>query len=193
VGFGRISLKSLGYILDIHDAAWHHCSKLWIPLLITREAQLAMCEIILIVVLAKKIAAKASANCRASAGYVVLFVLAWFGCEFIGGLFGVIINNGEADMSTYGLALVGAAIGAGSVFTLVSLLPPLEDNEYDRSRRNWDEADYEGERRSRGGAYAGDESYREKFQPGQNRDVEDQPEESDPETGYRQKPGTGGE
>jgi len=151
-----------------------------------------MCEIILIVLLAKKVAAMATEKGRASAGYVVLFIVGWLGGEFIGELFGAIVNKGEMSAGVYAFALLGAAIGAGSVFMLIALLPPLEDEESyrpGRRRRTRDhyEDDYDGERRSRRDAYAGDESYREKFQAGRKREVDEQSEEVDPEAGYRLK------
>jgi hypothetical protein len=150
-----------------------------------------MLEIILIVVLSKKIAAMASEKGRAAAGYVVLFILGWLGGEFIGAIFGVILNKGDMRPTAYLFALIGAAIGAGSVFTLVALLPSLEEEDYrprrKRRRRRRDEDDYDGERRSRREVSDGDESYREKFRAKRKREVEDAPEEDDADAGYRRK------
>src|SRR5260370_27777381 len=113
-----------------------------------------MLEILLIWSLGKKIGAIASDKGRSSGGYIALFVLAWFGGEFAGGVFGVILNRGEVSAIVYLFALLGAVVGAGAVFILVSLLPSVEDEDYDRPRRKRrrrerDGDEYDGERRSR--------------------------------------------
>src|SRR5258707_15290175 len=91
--------------------------------------EITMLEIILIWVLAKKLGAMASDKGRAAAGWIVLFVFLWFSCEFLGAIFGTILTRGEFFPVGYLFALLGAAIGAGSSFMIVSILPPVENEE----------------------------------------------------------------
>jgi hypothetical protein len=151
-----------------------------------------MLEIILIVVLSKKIASIASDKGRVAAGYVVLFIVGWLGGEFFGAVVGVILNRGEVSGIAYVFALLGAAVGAGSVFTLVTLLPPVEDEEYDRPRRKRrrrrirDEDDYEEERRKHH-RDDDEESYRDKFRSTRSRENKENLEDEEDETRYRRK------
>jgi hypothetical protein len=148
-----------------------------------------MCEIVAIVLLAMKVSKIAGNKGRSSAGYVVLFISGWVGGEFLGVILSFILARGEPELVVaYGFALVGAAIGAGSVFTLVALLPPLEDDDYDnpwRKRRGRYEDDIEDGDRPRGSDFDDDESYREKFRPSRQRAAEDQSSEDD--ESYRRK------
>jgi hypothetical protein len=152
-----------------------------------------MLEIILIVVLSKKIASMASDKGRTAAGYVVLFIVGWLGGEFIGAVIGVILNRGQVSGLAYLFALLGAAVGAGCVFTLVSLLPPVEDEDYDRPRRRRrrrrirGEDEYEEERRPRRRDDDDDESYRDKFRTRRSREAENSSEDDEDETRYRRK------
>jgi hypothetical protein len=119
-----------------------------------------MLEIILVVWLSKKIAATMKDKGRSPAGYVVLFVLLWFGGEIAGAVVGMVItamHNPRAldldfNIGVYMFALIGAACGAGIAFLIVHTVPPLEqwpdddDYEYERRRRRrrrdeWEDGD----------------------------------------------------
>lgn len=63
----------------------------------------------------------------------ILLVLFWFGGEFLAGVAAGLVqamrHRGvpqEFDFTIYGAALVGAACGAGVVWSIAKLLPPLE-------------------------------------------------------------------
>jgi len=77
-----------------------------------------MLEIILIVTLTKRLAAKADEKGRSKA-WAGLLPLFWIGGEVIGFAIGAAMMMG---MGAYGLALLGAAVGAISAWVIVSSL-----------------------------------------------------------------------
>ncbi len=76
-----------------------------------------MLEIILLVVLARKIGDICESKGRKATGYKILLVVLWIGGEFFGALIGALIAGGEG-IAVYVFALLGAAIGAGIAFLL---------------------------------------------------------------------------
>jgi len=97
-----------------------------------------MCEILLLVLMGKKIAQMANEKGRSGALFVVMLVLCWFGGEIFGAIFGAILVGGDEDKMfvAYLCGLVGAGAGAGLTFLTVSLLTPAHDYEEDfRPRR----------------------------------------------------------
>ncbi len=97
-----------------------------------------MLEILLIVALCKKIGRVVREKGYASAtGYQALAVVLWIGGEVAGGFTGGIIsaivspNNTEPDLcAAYGLALLGAVIGATIAYTIASNLPPAGGDKF---------------------------------------------------------------
>jgi hypothetical protein len=89
-----------------------------------------MLEILFIWFLGKKIAAIATAKGRRPAGYVVLFVVMWFGGEISGAIASVATaGGGGPDMCEfYEFALLGAIVGGVITFIIVSCLPAIHDD-----------------------------------------------------------------
>ena len=91
-----------------------------------------MCEIILIITLARKIANIASEKGRSGFGYGSMFVGLWVGGEFLGAIVGALLFMGpgggrkDAAMMVYLCALGGAAAGAILSFIIVNSLSPVE-------------------------------------------------------------------
>jgi len=91
-----------------------------------------MCEIILIITLARKIAGIASAKGRSGFGYGSMFVGLWIGGEFLGAIAGSLLFMGagggrkDAAIMVYLCALGGAAAGAILSFIIVNSLSPVE-------------------------------------------------------------------
>lgn len=99
-----------------------------------------MLEIIIVVLVSKKIAAMVKEKGRSAGGYVTLFVLLWFGGEIVGAIVGAMMTGGQnagaggIDMAVYVFALVGAAVGGITGFAIASMVSPLET----RRRRDRD-------------------------------------------------------
>jgi hypothetical protein len=120
-----------------------------------------MLEIFLIIAISKKIAAMLNEKGRSAAGYVILFVVLWFGGEVVGGVIGAIVSmaadpnpnamNAGFPWMAYLMALVGAAIGGGIGYAIAAAVPAVEKpgrpdlRDFDDD----DEDDYERERRRR--------------------------------------------
>lgn len=91
-----------------------------------------MLEIILLWVMGKKVVGIARSKGRSGTPYVFLLLGLWFGGEIGGAVFGAVISlisNPHQEPSfgiMYGLALLGAAIGAILTFVIVNSLPPIE-------------------------------------------------------------------
>lgn len=93
-----------------------------------------MLEIILIIVLSKRIAAIVSEKGRSPIGYVVMFIFFWLAAEFaaamlvaIGWL--IMHPNKEQPLLVLWLAgLLGAACGGGLAFIIAYRLPAVEDH-----------------------------------------------------------------
>jgi hypothetical protein len=103
-----------------------------------------MCEIVLLILLSKKVAEITRDKGYSAAPFVIFLILAWFGGEIMGGLFGFVLFSDQEDppFAVYLLALVGAAVGVGVTFLTVNLLPDQgrdddweEDTYYARKRR----------------------------------------------------------
>jgi hypothetical protein len=94
-----------------------------------------MLEIILVVMISKKIAAMQKEKGRSAAGYIVLFVLLWFGGEIFGAVVGTLVTmaqnpaalNDGFNFVAYLFALVGAAIGGTVGYLIAAAMPPLDD------------------------------------------------------------------
>jgi hypothetical protein len=87
-----------------------------------------MLEIILLVFWTKKIGAMCLQKGRKAGGYKALAVLLWFGGEIMGAIIGVASTSGgqeEPALAVYGFALVGAAVGTGITYAIVSNLSAL--------------------------------------------------------------------
>jgi hypothetical protein len=143
---------------------------------------------------AKKIGEMATDKGRNSAGYVVMFVLLWFGGEILGAIFGLILSKGELFPVAYIFALVGAAVGAGTGFMIVGSLPALEDEDiYPRRRRRRRREREEAEedrprrRRLRPEDETENDSYRERFKPRRIERRDELSDDEDVETRYRRR------
>jgi hypothetical protein len=110
-----------------------------------------MLEIFIVWALGRKIADICKNKGRSAVGWVLLFVLFWFGGEFCGGIAGFILTGGDDEnlLPVYLFALVGAGLGTAAAFIIVSNLPSLHD------------AGYEADDRYR---QPRDDSYRDKFE-----------------------------
>src|SRR3954465_15143254 len=85
-----------------------------------------MLEIFLLIFLTRKIGSICEQKGRTSSiGFKIMLVAFWFLGEIFGAVFGAIISRG-AGVAVYGLALLGAAIGAGVTFIIVMNLPQGE-------------------------------------------------------------------
>ncbi len=101
-----------------------------------------MLEIILVIALCKNLGARVRAKGRTAWPFQTMLVFFWLGGEFAGGIVAGImhaIRHGGApidtfDLSLYAIALVGAGLGAGLVYLIVALLPPITD-EFDLSQQ----------------------------------------------------------
>lgn len=87
-----------------------------------------MLEIIAIVILTGRLKSTASSKGR-SAWWAALLPVLWLGGEFAGGM--VATLAGLDGFALYGVAIVGAAIGAGLAYVIVNALSPdpLWDND----------------------------------------------------------------
>src|SRR5574337_31093 len=87
-----------------------------------------MHEILFLIFWTKKIGAICLQKGRKAGGYKALAVLLWFGGEIMGAIIGFAATSGgheEPDLAVYGFALVGAAVGAGITYAIVSNLSAL--------------------------------------------------------------------
>jgi hypothetical protein len=89
-----------------------------------------MLEIIILYRLCQRIGQLARAKGRSGNGYQLLLVVLWFGGEFVGafittGILFVLYGERAEGMLlyVYGVALLGAAVGASIVFQIVRGLP----------------------------------------------------------------------
>jgi hypothetical protein len=84
-----------------------------------------MIEILVMIGVVKKIAARAREKGQSAGLFGFLLVAFWVVGEFAGAAFGAAVsaaNTGEPQMPlVYGLALLGAAVGATSAFGLLGL------------------------------------------------------------------------
>ena len=97
-----------------------------------------MLEVLLLLALGRKIAAMARARGRSPAPWVILLIVFWVGGEVTGGILAAIVsmqenpNQGDPPLLlVMGVGLATAAVGAVLAFTIVSLLPSVEDEEFD--------------------------------------------------------------
>ena len=90
-----------------------------------------MLEIILLIVLTRRIGEIVEAKGRRGGWYKLLTVVLWIGCEIIGGIIGGIVaaTTGSGNLFIYLSALLGAAVGAGLSFVVAKSVTPLA---YDR-------------------------------------------------------------
>jgi hypothetical protein len=93
-----------------------------------------MLEILLIVSLSRKISTMMRNKGRNPVGYIILFVVLWFGFEILGGIVGAMVslrNNPRAfehgiDLMSYLVGLAGAAIGGTAGFFIAYTTPPIQ-------------------------------------------------------------------
>jgi hypothetical protein len=146
-----------------------------------------MLEIILVWVASKKIAAMAeykSYSPAVRAGFVIMFIVLWFGGEIMGAVFGTIMTRGREDnfWKVYFAALAGAGIGAGVGFTIVAILPDQGRlRKKRRRRRRVDDDDgyeEEGRRPRRRRADVADD-YEDEDRPRRKRRREDEDDYED--------------
>jgi hypothetical protein len=81
-----------------------------------------MLEILLVYFLCKKLGTIARDKGRRAGGYQAMLIGMWIGGEFFGGFLGVMMADGEVTAAAYGMALLGAAVGAIGAFVIVSTL-----------------------------------------------------------------------
>jgi hypothetical protein len=92
-----------------------------------------MLEIVILIVLGRRIAEIARGKGRSGGPYVILLLAMWFGGEFSGILVGVVIaalmsGAEEANfLAVWALGLVGAIVGAVGAFQIVKRLPEREE------------------------------------------------------------------
>jgi hypothetical protein len=92
-----------------------------------------MIEILILINLSKKIAAKARDKGYSGGGFVVLLLALWFGGE-ITGMFGAILLLGDGDenfFAAYLAALGGAVVGGILAFTIVGALSETQPDHED--------------------------------------------------------------
>jgi hypothetical protein len=114
-----------------------------------------MLEIFLIIAISKKIAAMLKEKGRSAAGYVILFVVMWFGGEIVGAVIGAIVTiaadpnpnamNAGFPWMAYVMALVGAAIGGGIGYAIAAAVPAIEKPDSPRRRARFDDDDEDDE------------------------------------------------
>ena len=145
----------------------------------------AMCEILLIIFLAKKIAGIANGKGRNGFGYGFMFVGLWIGGEVLGFIVGaVLFNAAGGDQNSvfliYGCALAGAAGGAILSYIIVSSLAPVDIRQDDSYYRNdYDDADFDvhPDRRRRRRSYDDNWSKKEDDYDRPKRDQVEPPDE----------------
>jgi hypothetical protein len=92
-------------------------------------------EIIVLIILCKKMAEKARSKGRAAAGYVLLLILFWLCGEFFGAMVGAAATRGQGEFLVLVVfALGGAAIGAGIAFAILNSLPAIQAEQDDSER-----------------------------------------------------------
>jgi hypothetical protein len=110
-------------------------------------------EILLVIHLSKKIAAKAREKGHSGPGFVVLLLVLWFGGE-IAGLIGAMAALGGGDenfWAAYFVALLGAALGGITAFVIVGALAPVyKHDDYDDYEDDYDDERGRGRSRGRG-------------------------------------------
>jgi hypothetical protein len=81
-----------------------------------------MLEILLLIALTKRIGAILKEKGRKGGWYQLLLVILWFGGEFAGLLFGLLLTNGgrSGGLLVYIVGLAGAAAGAGLAFMIAN-------------------------------------------------------------------------
>jgi hypothetical protein len=104
-----------------------------------------MLEILLIVVLSKRISSIVKSKGYKGVWFVVMFIVLWFAGEIAGGMVGAIIGmistGGREEppmLIIYVCALVGAAAGAGTAFVIVNLMAPAWPTEDEHELEEWD-------------------------------------------------------
>ena len=100
-----------------------------------------MLEILLLIHLGKKIAAKAREKGRSGGAFVALLLFLWFGGEIAAMIAAmVVLGDGEENFfMCYLAALVGAAVGGCLAFVAVNAIQPAykpdDYEDYDRNDR----------------------------------------------------------
>jgi membrane protein YqaA with SNARE-associated domain len=118
-----------------------------------------MLEIILIVIISKKIATMLAEKGRSAAGYIVLFIFLWIGGEIIGAIVGTVIT-GFNFLAYVFFALLGAAIGGTIGYLIANSVPALDDPRK-KALEEFDDEDDDRERERRRRRQEADE---EKFE-----------------------------
>ena len=81
-----------------------------------------MIEILILIAFSKTLARIAESKGRSKA-WAGLGALGWIGGELVGGVIGAIASDGDGVGAIYAIALLGAAIGAGTAYFIVKSLP----------------------------------------------------------------------
>lgn len=89
-----------------------------------------MIEILLIIFLARRIGNIAVRKGHKRGPNIIFFVVMWIAGEIIGGLSGAFLTKGHV-LSTYLMALIGAAVGAIIAFRVVNSLEDLNNDDSD--------------------------------------------------------------
>ena len=88
-----------------------------------------MLEIVLLVVLTRKIGAILQGKGRTSGWFKFLTVVLWFGGEIVGGVIGVVVGEMygfDIMVAAYPLALLGAIAGAIAAYVIAQSARPAE-------------------------------------------------------------------
>ena len=85
-----------------------------------------MLEILIIIMLSRRIGAIAKKRGHRSRPNIIFFIVMWIAGEFIGAMIGAFLAKGQI-WTSYIMALLGAAIGAMIAFRVVSRLEDKSD------------------------------------------------------------------
>ena len=85
-----------------------------------------MLEIIALWALCRKIGQMVKAKGRKSGGYIALTIVLWIFGELVGAVMGALLTyNSDSRCLVYGIALLGAAVGAGIAYLIAKNVSPV--------------------------------------------------------------------